>query len=73
MRQRVAKEGHAAQNDIRANHRADNADQDRSDHAALHEFDRIRAASKKLVSCGPSFPVITAVIHRQDVLAVRRA
>ena len=38
MSQRVTKECHAAQNDIRAHHRADDADQDRGHHAALHEF-----------------------------------
>jgi hypothetical protein len=54
MRQRVAKESHAAQNHVRANHCADDADQDRGDHAALHEFilERIKKPGHEVYDFG---------------------
>jgi hypothetical protein len=38
MRQRVSKESHAAQDNVRADDRAEDPDQDRRDHPALDEF-----------------------------------
>ena len=38
MRECIAKERHAAQNNVCSNNCTDNANKNRGDHAALHEF-----------------------------------
>ncbi len=76
MRKRIAEECHAAQYNIRADHRAHNADEDRGDHAALHEFvgerlkqeindgvhSRHHRSNHQLPGC--SLPRWSAVFHR---------
>ena len=61
MRQRIAKESHATQNNIGAHHRAEHSNKDRGDHAALHEFvlERFQQQHVSLIRW-------TAIIHQHS-------